>query len=306
MKTFRLEIEVLTAMGSALGGTQLFGQLCCAIRDRFGSETLTKLLEGYEDQKPFLVISDAFPKGHIPLATMPNSMMNIDEKTDRKIVKKLKWIPLESIHEELPNWFKFAKSDKDLCNEKVISLMKNIQVHNTLNRLTQTTGVAPFTPYETTLTHYSDNALLDIYIVLDTDRFSLDNLKTVLNDIGTYGFGRDSSIGLGKFSVNTIDEVDVSKTQNQMYETLAVSSLKGVPLDTSNSFYKTETYFGKHGSIRGLINSPFKSPVLLASTGALLKLKTSETTLFIGNGIKGVSPQYPDTVQQGYAPVIGL
>ena len=51
------------------------------------------------------------------------------------------------------------------------------------------------------------NVTLDIYIILDEERLSLLDTKTVLENIGKFGFGRDASIGLGQFNITSIKKV---------------------------------------------------------------------------------------------------
>ena len=47
MKLYRFTLTSQSAMGTPLVGDTLFGQLCWAVRNRFGEARLTALLEGY-------------------------------------------------------------------------------------------------------------------------------------------------------------------------------------------------------------------------------------------------------------------
>ena len=66
MDNYQVTLQPRSAFGTPLAGDTLFGQLCWAIRERFGEARLTSLLEGYTEANPFLVVSDAFPAGWVP------------------------------------------------------------------------------------------------------------------------------------------------------------------------------------------------------------------------------------------------
>ncbi len=72
MTTVRLTLQPASAFGTPLLGEILFGQMCWAFVRLYGEERLADLLEGYVDGRPFAVLSDAFPSGHVPLPTLPN------------------------------------------------------------------------------------------------------------------------------------------------------------------------------------------------------------------------------------------
>ena len=67
------------------------------------------------------------------------------------------------------------------------------------------------------------------------------------------------------------------------------------------------TRFGRHGNELALAGKPFKTPVLLAASGAVLTPSGRFTVPpFVGQGLGGagqLSKAETATVQQGYAPV---
>ena len=92
MKLYRFTLTPQSAMGTPLVGDTLFGQLCWAVRNRFGEARLIELLEGYTTQYPFMVVSDAFPEGFLPLPTLPSTFWETKTETDRKSLKKAQWV----------------------------------------------------------------------------------------------------------------------------------------------------------------------------------------------------------------------
>src|SRR5699024_624779 len=84
MQTLRLTLKPCSAFGTPLKGDTLFGQLCWAIRHRFGETQLTKLLQGYTAGQPFVVISDALPSGFLPRPSLPSMYFESIPLTERK------------------------------------------------------------------------------------------------------------------------------------------------------------------------------------------------------------------------------
>ena len=305
MKTYRFTLSPQSAFGTPLVGDSLFGQLCWAIVNRFGEARLTELLQGYTEQQPFMVVSDCFVQGYLPLPVLPSRFWQTDEshKADRKKLKKMQWVKFKQAQQsEVKFWqelaiaagFKFEKESQE-------------QYHNTINRRTGTTGEGEFAPYATDLTWYQKEQKFDLYIVLDENRFSLSELTQVLTDVGSFGFGRDASIGLGKFSIEENRQaVEFSQKNANCYFTLANCTPQGLGLNKENSYYQITTRFGRHGDIQALSSSPFKKPIILAKAAAIFSPNEYKERSFLGNGLSNVSHAQPNAVHQGYAPVLNL
>ncbi|HWO41201.1 MAG TPA: CRISPR-associated protein Csm7 [Candidatus Eisenbacteria bacterium] len=297
----------------------LFGQLCWAIRNRWGEAKLQTLLKGYTAGQPFLVVSDAFPSGYIPRPALPaHFFRSVD--SDRKEAKKKKWLPVDKVNEPVTDWLRHCVGSEELPEAHEIA---RSQPHNTINRQTETTGRGMFAPYameqywylkqraaRSNGTFWAETGSLDIYLISDSTRFSIAELKTALSDIGHVGFGRDASIGLGRFDVDAIEERNLpSQAGANAWLTLGPCAPQGTPLDPRRSFYQVFTRFGRHGDIEVLRRSPFKTPILMAAGGAVLSPLVFEARSFIGQGLGGdgsLSKSLPQTVHQGYTPVIGI
>ena len=302
MKLYRFTLTPQSAMGTPLVGDTFFGQFCWAVRNRFGEARLIELLEGYTEQRPFIVVSDAFPQGFLPLPTLPSTFWETKTETDRKSLKKAQWVNISDVEKRavkfwqecaLQTNFKFEKENQD-------------QFHNTIDRQTNTTGEGQFAPYSTEIVWFGSKQEFDLYIVLDEARFSLEELQQILDDVGTFGFGRDASIGLGKFRCNNPQEVNFCQQNANCYFTLANSAPKNLGLDKECSYYQVTTRFGRHGDIQALSSSPFKKPIILAKSAAIFTPENYEPRLFLGNGLGNVSYAQPEAVHQGYAPVLNL
>lgn len=316
MQAYKLTLRPVTAFGTPLVGDTLFGQICWAIVEHFGEHFLTDCLNGYTENRPFLIVSDAFAHNYLPLPSLPSSYWQTGEETDRKKLKKRQWLPLEALQQPSPKWQQLAKSSNDIAAEqhpqghllgKKVSLQANYtQPHNSLNRATHTTGTgSQFAPYESSQIWFADGSLWDIYLLLDTGRLKADDLHTLLTRIGLTGYGRDASIGLGKFDTVSFTETDLLTrySHGNSVWCLAASCPQNQGFDAANSFYHVQTRFGRHGNLQATAGNPFKKPILMAQTGAVFSGIVSNQT-YIGQGISGISTTQPQAVHQGYAPIL--
>ncbi len=313
MQSYQLTLKPLTAFATPMLGDTLFGQLCWAVRNRFGEGRLEELLQDYSET-PFAVVSDAFPEGHVPLPKLPGCYYREVPKMDRKAVKKRSWLPLSALRSELPEWLDLAKTDADIAagfqDKKKHSLMEtHSQPHNSINRLTGTTGEG-FAPYTMDQNWFHPQLQWHCYVLVDESRIESDEIRQCLDDIGLLGYGRDASIGMGKFEVRQFQSFQFpDRDDANSFLTLAACAPQGLDFDPARSFYQVFTRFGRHGD-RAVHkdNKPFKSPVLLAKAGAVLTARFPVDN-WLGQGIGGsgeLSKTIPQTVQQGYAPVIAI
>ncbi len=321
MRTVRVRLLPQSAFGTVPWGDTFFGQLCWAIRNRFGEERLTTLLEGYTQGAPFLVVSDALPSGYLPKPRLPAHLFLLPEETDRKELTKRRWLPVESVREPVSHWVRYSVAETDLPGGWY---EPHLQPHNSINRQTGTTGVDLFAPY--VMEQYwfgrkvSRNGRgavtvgpLDLYCLVDDSRpegLTVDELRQTLSDIGELGFGRDASIGLGRFTVEALDEQPLpAQEQANAYLTLAPCAPQGLPWQAERCFYRVFTRFGRHGDVGVHSGHPFKTPVLLTVAGSVFTPVTFAPRPFIGQGLGGdssLSKSMPKTVQQGYAPVVAI
>jgi CRISPR-associated protein Csm4 len=156
---------------------------------------------------------------------------------------------------------------------------------------------------------YADGVDLCLRVVHDAERISAEMLAELFGDIGTVGFGRDASIGLGKFAVEPLSETWPAQVDANACLTLAPCAPQGLGFDAQRSFYDVFTRFGRHGDQAVHLGNPFKAPVLLARSGALLTPAALPSEPFVGQGLGGqgrLSKVIPETVQQGYAPFVAV
>lgn len=321
MQTHRLILKPLSAFGTPLAGDTLFGQMCWTLRHQHGNTRLNALLEGYSSGQPFAVLSDAMPQGYLPLPSLPSrfwqNSMTIETKAspevDRKILKKRRWLALADSKRPLKEWQTHAHSDAEatqaIAGTKARPVIERAQPHNTINRQSGTTGTGQFAPYSQAQHWFHPDMSFHLHVCLDTTRLNLDELLNALNTLGATGYGRDASIGLGKFSITADTDAalpDVPADSNA-WLSLGPCAPQNQGFIAEHSYYQPLTRFGRHGDMAVHSGNPFKRPVLLAKAGSVFTPATFDAQRpFIGQGLTGVSDSQPETVHQGYAPVIGL
>jgi len=308
MQAYKLTLTLQSAFATPLKGDTLFGQLCWAIRNRLGENALTDCLAGYTNAQPFAVVSDAFPEGYFPLPKLPSCFYQLPDE-DRKAIKKRAWLPEAALQQPIRQWLSQAAKAKDLISENQLS-EKRPQAHNTINRQTNTTGEGGFAPYSVEQEWFVQDLRWSIYLLLDTDRLSVEDCRQCLEDIGLFGFGKDASIGLGKFIIDDFQEYALPSQANaNACLTLAPCAPQGLGFDSQHSYYQLFTRFGRHGDIAvHQEGKPFKNPVLLAQTAAVFSTPPPQSG-FIGQGIGGngeLSKTIKTTIHQGYAPVLAI
>jgi CRISPR-associated protein Csm4 len=314
MRSLCVTLKPLSAFGGPIKGDTLFGHLCWAARNRHGEGRLRDLLAGYGEGRPFAVCADALPQGHLPRPAWPLHRFHLAGDRDRKAVKRLRWLPTSVVGEPLIHWLDHCRSDRQVLAAQGLKgdglTRVHGQPHNSIDRRSGTTGGADFAPYSLPQHWHAAGARLDCWLLVDPERLEVDELGVLLDDIGRAGHGRDASIGLGKFAIETLTETPLpSQPDANACLTLAPCAPQGLGCDAGRSFYEPFTRFGRHGDSAVHGGRPFKAPVLLAQTGALLSPLALPAVGFIGQGLGGegrLSNAIAATVQQGYAPFVGV
>ncbi|MBN8454026.1 hypothetical protein [Accumulibacter sp.] len=302
----RATLALHSPLGTPLAGDTVFGQMCWTLREAASETELARRLEGYAEGHPWLVVSDGFPSGFLPRPSLPQHLVTPNhDPTQRKADKRRRWLHADGTGDALAAQLARAVDDAQAYGQ---APRHETQAHNTLNRLTGTTGEGAFAPYAVAHSRYAAGQRIDLYLALDDERLPAAEAARLLAALGSAGFGRDASIGLGKFSVEGIEAASFAEpTRAGAYWTLGPCAPQGQGFVGSKSYWRVFTRFGRHGNALALSGSPFKTPLLLAATGALLvPAGEFERRAFVGQGLGGngrLSKTQPATVHQGYAPV---
>ncbi|MDP2643532.1 MAG: hypothetical protein Q8P24_01190 [Desulfobacterales bacterium] len=338
MKLYEIEIRPRTSMGTAIKGDTLFGHFCWQVAYD------AKLVEGglenqlrHYSQSPFIVFSSAFPKttGKNPTYFFPRPGAALletsvlkdkprkDRLLERKALKDKKWMAVLNLTKiSLKNALYLDDSEiKERSNETVVATKKSTcetrntpeftlrmsLPHNSINRLSGATGTGAFAPYIRESLFFRPGLTLALFVLLDEAATDIDRVKKGLKRIGTWGFGKDASIGMGRFDVGLHLELSLP---NPEAANACFSLAPSVPEAEAFSriFFSPFIRFGKHGDILATGRNPFKRPVIMADEGSVFVRRENTGIMkpFIGQAVTGVSYSNPETVAQGYAPWLPL
>jgi CRISPR-associated protein Csm4 len=327
MKTYEITIKPISGFGTPLKGDTIFGHICwqAAHDDSLFGASLAEFLSEYTS-KPFLITSSAYLKffeNNKPVYAfkrpdMPlDAVFNIkgkDKKTlikERKLLKNKKWMLV--CKDNSIQSFKAAEivDDAEVVNRLNVNdlhiktlVEKFSQPHNTINRLTGTTGEGKFTPFSVEQIVFNSQIELAIFVSIDDSRINIAQVETALARIGEFGFGKDASTGLGRFKLCGTQEIKLadigSRNPNACY-TLAPC----VPEKDKYTamFFTPFVRFGKHGDTLAKSSNPFKNPVVMADEGAIFVVKDSTVFRkpYIGSAVANISKAEHKTVCQGYS-----
>jgi len=336
VKLYEITLEIRSGMGTPLKGDTLFGHFCwqAAYDASLVEGGLEKQLKRYVTQ-PFAVFSSAIAKlGSAPAIyalkrpEMPLSHLyelghtKAQRIQTAKEVKKEKWL-LHSGWQTIALDQAVYHTDKAICQKAgqridlygkkapeltdVDEFIKTaVQPHNTINRLTFSTGTGQFAPYAKENSYYHPYSKLAVLVLLDENATDIDCIVTGLKCIGRWGFGRDASIGMGRFKVERYTPIPLPDTE----QAEACYTLAPCIPDTDcfqKSWFKPFVRFGKHGDQLVHAGNPFKNPVIMADEGAVFVPESKQifNKPYLGQAVtEGISLSMPRTVVQGYTPYL--
>lgn len=324
LKLCELVIRPLSAFGTPIKGDTLFGQFCwqAAIEDSIINGGLSKWIKLYTE-RPFAVFSSAFPiirteKVNNYAFPIPTCPLHFYESLDGncfevlaklKDIKKKRWVLIPSVNELVLS----IRQSKRLGDAELLQRFGTFygvqfpqkpfiyagQPHNTINRLTHRTG-ENFAPYVMENLWYSPHIELVVFVLFDEEALSKESIQRAMENIGKTGFGRDASLGLGRFEIKEIRELKIPDlTKTKTFYTLAPF----VPDKEMKVWYRPFVRYGRHGNILAISSNPFKNPILMADEGAVVELD-SPNYPFIGKALTGISKVQPEAVAQGYTIII--
>ncbi|MCX7983014.1 MAG: hypothetical protein N2572_08920 [Syntrophales bacterium] len=323
MKLCEIRIKPKSFFGTPFKGDTIFGHFCW--QAKYDNSLLKKGLEEWiacYDQRPFAVFSSAWPviyrdgsyyyalkRPDYPLKVL--SKASFDDKKrfyeERKQILNKRWILVgEDLRIRVTK--ERMNTDADLAPRGEKRIRGDfIQPHNSINRLTMTTGEDTFAPYIKRNHYYHPDLELVVFVLFDEEATDIENINRGLEQIGKVGFGRDASTGLGRFDVLKVVEKPIPKKEGEN----ACYALSPVVPETDlyvGIYFTPFTRFGRHGDVLATSSHPFKAPIIMADEGAVLVPKDHRVweKPYIGRAITGISKVAEQTVAQGYSIYLPL
>jgi CRISPR-associated protein Csm4 len=318
-------------MGTALRGDTIFGQYCWQVA--YDSSLVQDGLEinvSRYHEKPFVVFSSGFPRFEPQPGTTTYAMKRPDlplswifpchgkdqasSVRERKKNKARKWMLVgadltlnasEAVYiddRELLQRMGNQSSSMMVEHEATQVFASFSQLHNTINRETGTTGSGEFAPYTQEAGSYYPGVTIAVFALIDTALTDISSVETGLERMGKQGFGKDASIGLGRFSVEATRPLRFPEVGGS---TAVYCMAPTVPAGESyrEAYFLPFVRFGKHGDSLACSGNPFKNPVIMADEGAIFVPK-EEVALrrpYWGKAVTNVSLSQPETIVQGYS-----
>ncbi len=325
-----IRIKPLSQFGTPLKGDTIFGEFCWILQwcPQYLNGSFEMWRERYVAGEPFVIFSSAFPSSenirffprpcdyltYFPLKSSNQAKLR-ESLQERKKLKNKKWIGIEGLlkidlsksrlfdsKEVVEEILKIKGEKTQIFREPKI--FKEVEtMRNKINRQTGGTGEEGFSPYPVSEIWFFPEIALSIYVLYHEEAFELKDLVSAFSIMGQIGFGKDSSVGMGRFEVIKAQELPLPEFKD--YEKfLALSPFVPSEKDPEEIYFEPFTRFGRHGGPLASSSNPFKNPVLMADEGGVIKGRLERP--FVGKGLTGLSKVLKETIAQGYALVIPI
>lgn len=314
MKELKIKFSLKSSYSTPFYADTIFGSLCWAFRYTNGEEFLKDFLKFYEENPPLLV-SDAFPCiediFYIPMPNLPQNSRIREE------LRKQWGMEEESRLKEFANIYKKLSKTKyipeDIVKDKfsLLKIMLYLKKHNTkFDVFNYNVTHNVIDRYSDTSRHVFEENETDVkynmyfYLKYDENKIDTDTIRQGLRYIEITGFGKNASTGKGQIEILDYIETEERDCKNQNYF-LNLSSAY-VPDNGDIDQYCYYNVHLKKGRLGGdYVNkySPFKKPVLMLKSGAVIKCPPDKV---YGSLIKKVHYENSEIVQYGYAYPFGI
>jgi CRISPR-associated protein Csm4 len=255
VKAFHLALGSLSAPPSA---PTLWGHLAWWVRYSQGEGALQAWLEAFQHDPPFL-ISSAFPTGYLPRPLLPP--IAVQDTLQRKRLKGLRYLSLETFGRVIREGEKALLEAPEL---KEPQAPKVILATQTRVGIARSTGTAQEGILFTDRVYWLKQSWT-VYVQI---RREADYLEEALRQIGAFGYGGRASVGLGRFEVAGVQEMELPEAEDPThYVTLSPTLPKG------EGYWALETYWGRLGGHYAQAETPFKRPYLRAKEGSVFREK---------------------------------
>ncbi|HRP61805.1 MAG TPA: hypothetical protein PK400_00765 [Phycisphaerales bacterium] len=253
----------------------LTGALCATAARVYGDDFLIeRLIKPMLAGQPPFILSDACPGDLLPIPAWLR-LAEWPDGCDRKYMKRARWLHTEA--------FRMARTGKLPPFEMLVSdekvFFEYARQHNTLDRLTNTTGDAkmglgPFSRPETSLlsdpaNQQADGILTVYFRVCDDASDRHDLFLDLMHELSLTGFGADVATGRGQFDIvsdpDAVHELETpTKNANAL---ICLSTFQPAPHDPVNGLWEIFPKFAKLGPDLG-VSDVRKNTLIMFRPGA--------------------------------------
>ncbi|WP_018466918.1 type III-A CRISPR-associated RAMP protein Csm4 [Calidithermus timidus] len=254
VKAFHLALGSVSAPPSA---STLWGHLAWWVRYTQGEDGLRVWLQEFQNDPPFL-ISSAFPRGYLPRPLLPP--VQVQDTVKRKKLKGLRFLSFGTFARVVREGEQALLESPELEGDRAPRIKVATQTRVGISRAT---GTAQEGILFNDRVYWLGQGEWSVYVQL---RREAGYLEEALQQIGTFGYGGKASVGLGRFEVVDVQEMELPEAENPThYVTLAPTLPEG------EGFFALETYWGRLGGHYAQAETPFKRPYLRAKEGSVFR-----------------------------------
>lgn len=286
MRLHRYILRPLSPWGTALRSDTLYGLLLWRIAERDGDAACRESIASFREGTAPFVLSSAVPQGMIFTPRLPpveravfrrwveegafrdaggKKLTLFEALQAYKRFRKRTVLPVEIWAQHAP-----ALSVKALfawhctqTKERDSGDVSGVEPHVTINRKSGSALEGGL--FFNTLRYAAPESSFHIYARTEKP----EALLTLLRLTGDLGFGRDASLGKGRFAVEMDTAFDPAQLECRDANAALLLSVCAAPdMSALDGWYGTEVKHGKAGPGSG---SPFKNPFLLIQEGSLLR-----------------------------------
>lgn len=295
-------------LGTPVRSNTLFGHLCWALRHRAGETALVEWLAGF-DEAP-LRLSDAFPVGALPRPLVrPLGPGGLERWLERhggealenlsrlKGYRKRRWIGVDDFlalrdgFSEERLYDRWAQSGDDPGGARAprTERVARNQIDRLTGRTPETDGL--FFQHDTWYPGEGPH----LWVFADPGGLGAERLTELLTLVGRLGYGRDASIGRGRFRAEQAEPpAGLFEGGGNRWMTLSRGILTP---GMEKPRYRLSTHYGRLGADRATGQaSPFKKPLLLVEPGSTFSGDPGPHGALLG----GVHPTVPDARENAY------
>lgn len=274
MKYLKLKLKTKSGFSNLFTADQIWGQMVCAISALKGPTEVSKFIDQFDKNPPFL-ISNMFPEGYLPRIILPpfkrnqNEKISLqDEKKNRALAKKNKkrtYIPIEV----------FLKYQKDIDKLKLAIIDKSPEIYS-LNEVRSSIDRMSGRPIEGGVFNqtflYSAHPFVIYLKIINDSPGTICTIKDIVSYLNLVGLGGDRNVGKGNFEI-LLEELNENENKlfsfkdSDLYMTISRCSGK----DLEPMYYQMNYYFGIVGSSIGERKTFNKYPVVYFEPGSVFK-----------------------------------
>ena len=279
MPMLRFRLTLRSPLGTPLVSGTLFGNLCWARHYLEGEPALVEWLAELPES-PFL-ISDGLPADRLPVPILAptgsrDHLATTAEADQAKRLKRVAWLPLdrfrqlqaEATSSHLHNLLKATLAGARAEAQPPLP-SQHRAAHNTINRLTATTpdtGGLYFVDEWWANPSHPATSQFDVYVETVVPA---QQVLRWFEWVGEHGYGRDASVGRGRFSVELAPvPAGLFDAPGAHRVSFSRGTLSG---NMQHALYRLEPHAGKLGGLRAIGAQPFKRPLLLTKAGATFR-----------------------------------